>query len=193
MKEPALRRQVLAGLDDHDPEIQRAALRVSLEHFLNDPETAPLVKTAFGKLDNSALNILIEEVGDPKFMRRHVGIAGGAVSQDQQYFLGENLAYLKVPDLLDSPLVLDTVMTCLRAPDANLRAGALDVLRKVKNIEQRPDFRAAINQLEKDSNPRLKFIATSVRDGKKLARRSRTCRPDPCSTSTTLSRRWNPS
>jgi HEAT repeat protein len=169
MKVPALRRQVLAGLEDHDPEIQRAALRVSLEHFLNDPETAPLVKTAFGKLNGSALNILIEEVGDPKFMRRHLGIAGGAVSQDQQYFLGENLAYLKVPDLLDNPIVFDTVMSSLRASDPNVRAGALDVLRKVKNIEQRPEFRAAINELEKDSNPRLKLIASSVLEGKKLS------------------------
>jgi len=169
MKVPALRRQVLAGLDDPNPEIQRAALRVSLEHFLTDPETAPLVKTAFGKLNDSALNILVEEVGDPKFLRKHLGIAGGAVSQDQQYFLGENLSYLKVPDLLDNPIVFDTVMSSLHAGDPNVRAAALDVLRKVKNLEERPDFRAALNQLEKDSNPRLKLIATSVLEGKKLS------------------------
>jgi len=169
MQEPALRQQVLAGLDDQNPEIQRAALRVALEHFLNDPETAPMVKTAFGNLNSSAQNILIEEVGDPKFMRRHLGIAGGAVSQDQQYFLGENLAYLKTPNLLDSPIVLDTVIAALRAPDPNVRAGALDDLRKVKDVEQRPDFRAAMNQLEKDSNPRLRLIAASVLEGKKLS------------------------
>ena len=44
MHEPALQQQVLAGLNDRDPEVQRAAMRVSLEHFLNDPQTAPLVK-----------------------------------------------------------------------------------------------------------------------------------------------------
>ena len=169
MKVHALRRQVLAGVDDQNPEIQRAALRIALEHFLSDPETAPMVKAAFGKLNDSALNILIEEVGDPRFMRRHLGIAGGAVSQDQQYFLGENLAFLKTPNLLDNPIVLDTVITSLRAADPNVRAGALDDLRKVKDIEQRPDFRAALNQLEKDSNPRLKLIATSVLEGKKLS------------------------
>ena len=90
MQEPALREQVLAGLDDPNPEVQRAAVRVSLEHFLNDPETAPLVKTAFANLNSSARGILIEEVGNPKFMRRHLGVSGGAVSQDQQYFLGKN-------------------------------------------------------------------------------------------------------
>jgi len=83
--------------------------------------------------------------------------------------LGENLAYIKVPDLMENPIVLDTVMACLHAPDANLRAGALDVLRKVKGIEQRQDFRVALVQLQKDNNPRLKLIASSVLDGKKLS------------------------
>ncbi len=169
MKVPALRRQVLAGLDDHDPEVQRAALRVTLEHFLNDAQTTSLVKTAFANLNPSAQNILVEEVGDPKFMRRHLGIAGGAVSQDQQYFLGENLAYLKAPDLLENPIVLDTVLACLRSSDPNVRAGSLDILRKVNGIEERPDFRAALSQLEKDSNPRLKLIAESVLEGKELS------------------------
>jgi HEAT repeat protein len=168
MQEPALRGQVLAGLDDPSPEVQRAALRVSLEHFLSNPETAPLVKAAFANLRSSARGILIEEVGNPKFMRRHLGVAGGAVSQDQQYFLGKNAAYQKEPDFLENPIVLDTLLATLRDPDANARAAALDVLRKVKDVEQRPDFRAALLQLQKDSNPRLKLIATSVLEGKKL-------------------------
>ena len=102
-------------------------------------------------------------------MRQHLGIAGGAVSQDQQYFLGENLAYLKAPDLLDNPLVLDTMLACLHSSDPNVRAGSLDVLRKVNGIEERPEFRAALGQLEKDNNPRLKLIAESVLEGKKLS------------------------
>jgi hypothetical protein len=40
-------------LDDPSPEVERAALRASLEHLLNDPETAPLVKTAFANLHSS--------------------------------------------------------------------------------------------------------------------------------------------
>ncbi len=39
----------------------------------------------------------------------------------------------------------------------------------MKDIEQRPDFRAALDQLQKDNNPRLKLIATSVLEGKKLS------------------------
>jgi hypothetical protein len=169
MQEPALRQQVLAGLDDSSPEVQRASLRVALEHFLNDPETIPVVKTAFTNLNSSARGILIEEVGNPKFFRRHLGVAGGALSQDQQYFLGKNVAYPKAPDFMENPIVLDTVLATLHDRDANARAAALDVLRKVKDVEQRPDFRAALVQLQKDNNPRLKLIAASVLDGKKLS------------------------
>jgi HEAT repeat protein len=169
MQERALRDQLLAGLDDPSPEVERAALRVSLEHFLFNPDTAPLVKTAFANLHSSARGILIEEVGDPRFMRRHLGVAGGALSQDQQYFLGKNVADQKVPDFLENPVVLDTILATLRDPDANARAAALDLLRKVKDIEQRPDFRAALDQLQRDNNPRLKLIASSVLEGKKLS------------------------
>src|SRR6201999_2855010 len=47
MQEPGLRQQVLAGLNDPSPEVQRAAIRVSLEHFLNEPQTAAQVKEAY--------------------------------------------------------------------------------------------------------------------------------------------------
>ena len=53
--------------------------------FSSDPETAPAVKTAFANLNTSALSILMEEVGNPQFLSRRLGVAGGAVSQDQEY------------------------------------------------------------------------------------------------------------
>jgi HEAT repeat protein len=169
MLEPDLQRQVLAGLNDQNPEIQRAAVQISLEHFLSDPQTAALVKTDFANLNTSGLTILMEEVGDPKFMSRHLGVAGGAVSQDQKYFLSKNLVSVKGPDLVDNPIVLDTVLASLHNPDSNVRAASLDVLRQVKNVEQRPDFHAAMEQLQNSRNPRLKLIATNVLQGKKLS------------------------
>ena len=64
--------------------------------------------------------------------------------------------------------MLDTILATLQDRDANARAAALDVLRKVKDVEQRQDFRAALEQMEQDRNPRLKLIAESVLGGKKL-------------------------
>jgi HEAT repeat protein len=170
MKETDLQQQVLAGLNDPNPEVQRAAVRVSLEHFLADPATEPLVKTAFAHLDPSAVGVFLQEVSDPKFLNAHAGVSGGAISQDQAYFLNKNLVAIKRPtDLLDNPLVLSTVLASLQNPDNNVRAAGLDTLRKVKGVEQRPEFHAAMEQLQTDANPRLKLIAVSVLQGKKLS------------------------
>ncbi len=176
MHEPKLQEQVLAGLHSFSPEVQRAAVRVSLEHFLGDSQTAPAVKTAFATLNTSTLSILLEEVSNPQFLKRRLGVAGGAVSQDQD-FLHRNAAAQKIHEPLEYPVVVDTVMASLLKPDANVSAAALDTLRKVKGVEQRSDFRAAMNQLQSSGNPRLKLIATSVLQGKNLSDALRDVQP----------------
>jgi hypothetical protein len=101
-------------------------------------------------------------------MIRHLGVSGGAVSQDQD-FLNRNLAARKIQEPLENTIVLDTVMSSVVHGDANVRAAALDTLRKAKGVEQRPDFRAAMDQLQNSDNPRLKLIATRVLQGKNLS------------------------
>jgi len=167
MGEPALQQQVLDGLDSPMPDVQRAAMRISLEHFLSNPQTAPTVKSAFAKLNGPGLRILMEEADNPQFLRTRFGIAGGAVSQDQDYLNGHPAA-LKAREPLDYPIVVDTVLASLSNSDANVSAAALDTLRKVKGVEKRPDFLAAMNRLQSSTNPRLKLIASSVLKGKSL-------------------------
>ncbi len=167
MHDPDLQQQVLSGLHSYNPAIQRAAIQISLEHFLNDPQTAPLVKTEFAKLNNPGLTILFELANNPQFLKRRFGIAGGAVSQDQDY-LNRRASELKIKEPLDYPIVLNTVLGSLTNADANLSAAALDTLRKVKDVEGRPDFRAAMSSLQNSSNPRLKLIAERILEGKKL-------------------------
>ena len=168
MHEPKLQEQVLAGLHSFDPDVQRAAVRVSFEHFLNDPQTTPAVTTAFANLNTSALSILMEEAGNPQFLKKRLGVAGGAVSQDQDY-LNRHAATLKIKEPLEYPIVVDTVLASLLNPDANVSAAALDTLRKVKGVEKRPDFRTAMEKLQSSSNPRLKLISASVLQGKDLS------------------------
>ena len=168
MQEPKLQKQVLAGLRSVDPDVQRAALRVCFEHFLSDPQTAPEVKTAFANLNTSALRILMEDAGNPQFLKRRLGVAGGAVSQDQDY-LDRHTAALKLKEPLEYPIVVDAVLANLLNKDANVSAAALDTLRKVKGIEQRPDFQAAMKNLQTSTNPRLKLISANVLQGKKLS------------------------
>jgi hypothetical protein len=167
---------VLAGLHSFSPEIQRAAVRICFEHFLGDPETAPAVKTAFASLNTSALSILMQEAGNPQFLKRRLGVAGGAVSQDQDY-LNRHTAAMKIKEPLEYPVVVDIVLASLLSPDANISASALDTLRKVKGVEERPDFHTSMEKLQSSSNPRLKVIATRVLDGKKLGDALRDVQP----------------
>jgi hypothetical protein len=167
MRDPGLQKQVLDGLGSPMADTQRAAVRVSLEHFLSDPKTAPAVQSAFAKLDSAGLRILMQEASDPQFLKKRFGVSGGAVSQDQDYLNGHPAA-LRAREPLEYPIVVDTVMASLLNPDANVSAAALDTLRKVKGVEKRPDFLAAMNQLQTSTNPRLKLIAASVFKGKNL-------------------------
>ena len=167
LAEAGLRDMVLAGLKDSDPAVQRASIQIVLERFLPSTETQPTVKAAFADLNGSARAILIEEVNDPKFARRHLGTSGGAISQDQNYFLGEEYVY-KPPDFLASPIVVDTVVASLSDADANVRAAALDLLTKVKGVEKRPDFVVQMKRLATDPNPRLQIVAAGILGGKNL-------------------------
>jgi len=176
MHEPKLQEQVLAGLHSFNADVQRAAVRVCFEHFLNDPQSAQAVKAAFADLNASALGILMEEASNPEFLKRRLGIAGGAVSQDQDY-LNRHTGGLNLKKPLEYPIVVDIVLASLLNADANVSAAALDTLRGVKDVEKRPDFRAAMNTLQNSSNPRLKLIAGSVLQGKDLSEALRDVQP----------------
>jgi hypothetical protein len=50
------------------------------------------VKSAFAKLNAPGLRILMEEASNPQFLKKRLGISGGAVSQDQDYLNGHPAA-----------------------------------------------------------------------------------------------------
>jgi HEAT repeat protein len=167
MNEEGIRHQVLAAIADPDREVQRAAIQIALERVGN-PGESTIAKQVFGQLGSSQRSVLIEEVSDPKFLVNHLGVSGGALSQDQKYAGGKG-AIKRPPDLLAEPAVFNVVVSSLEDPDANVRAAALDLLRRSKGIEQRPEFRAVLEKMRNDPNPRLKLIAGNVLSGKKLS------------------------
>ncbi|MBV8865261.1 MAG: HEAT repeat domain-containing protein, partial [Acidobacteriaceae bacterium] len=166
MSEPDVRNQVRKAINDTDRDVQRAALQIALER-LSDPGERVAAAQLFSQLGSSQRSVLIEEVTDPKFLVNHLGVSGGALSQDQAYFLGKKALNAR-PDLLSEPIVFQSVIASLSDPDANVRAAALDLLRRSKGIEQQPEFRAALEHMQDDPNPRLKLIARNVLSGKKL-------------------------
>jgi hypothetical protein len=175
MRDAKIQQRVLEGLHSFVPDVQRAALRICLEHMLSDPQSAPQVKIAFEGLDTTALRILTEEAGNPQFLKRRLGVAGGAVSQDQDFLNRYPASKIKQP--LDYPIVVDTLMASLLSSDANLSAAALDTLRKVKGVEHRADFQTAMTKLQGSTNPRLKLIAADVLNGKNLGEALRDVQP----------------
>ncbi len=130
MNEPAIRGQVLDAINDPDRDVQRAAIQIALER-LTDPHETSFTGEVFAKMGSSQRSVLIEEVSDPKFLVNHLGVSGGALSQDQAYFLGKKAAN-RPPDLLAEPIVFKALMASLGDPDANVRAAALDLMRKVE-------------------------------------------------------------
>jgi len=167
MHDPALRAQALAAIGDKAEEVQRAGIQIALGHFLDDPALKASAAEKFAGLGSSQRAILIEEVADPKFMRRDRAVSGGAISQDRSYVLGK-YAY-KEPDFLEKPAVFRAVVESLGDREANVRAAALDLLRKAGGIEDNAQFRTALERLRSDPNPRLQLIATRVLEGKKLS------------------------
>ncbi len=168
MNEPKIRNQVLNAFRDPDRDVQRAAIQIALDRLGNPHETV-VTAQVFSHLGSSQRSVLIEEVSDPKFLINHLGVSGGALSQDQGYFLGKK-AVNRLPDLLAEPVVFKAVLDSLGDPDANVRAAALDLLRRSKGIEEQPEFRAALTHMQNDPNPRLRLIAQNVLSGKKLGK-----------------------
>jgi hypothetical protein len=176
MQDPKLQEQVFAGLHSFSPEIQRASIEVILEHYLDNPADEAAVKTALANMNDGARATFLDVVGNPQYLKKRLGVAGGAVSQDQDY-LNRNANARKIKTPLEYPLVVDTVLTSLHSKDANVSAAALDTLRRVKGVEKRDDFRASMEQLQSSTNPRLKLIATSVIKGKNLNEALRDVQP----------------
>ena len=166
MNEPAIRGQVLDAIADPSRDVQRAAIQIALERLTGSNETS-FAEQVFAKMGSSQRGVLIEELNDPKFLVNHLGVSGGALSQDQAYFLGKKTA-TRPGDLLDQPIVFKAAVESLGDRDANVRAAALDLMRKAKDIEKRPEFRAALEKMQDDPNSRLSITAKNVLAGKRL-------------------------
>jgi len=176
MHQSDLRAQALSALNSPNTDIRRAAVDIAFEHFLTDPAVEPALKSAFSNLNPAAQRTFMEEAANPDFLKKRLGLSGGAVSQDQDY-LNRNAGIKKLKTPLEYPFVVDTVMSSLLSSDANVSAAALDTLGKVKGVETRPDFRAAMEKLDQSKNPRLKLIASRILQGKKIGEALRDVEP----------------
>ncbi len=161
MNDPAVQKQMREAINDPETGVQRAAIQIALNRLEDQNEI-------FAHLGSSQRTVLMEEVSDPRFLRRRGGVSGGALSQDGGAYANAQKNANPSVRLLSEPAVLNAVLASLQDSEANVRAGALDLLRKSPAIEQRAEFRAAMDRMQKDPNFRLKLIAKNVLAGKKL-------------------------
>ena len=176
MQEPKLQDQVLAGLNSFDPEVQRAAVRICFEHFLQrstiragrEDRIRQSERLRARRLHGRSRESAIPEAAPGRGGRRR--FAGPGLSQPPHRGPGNQEAARVSPRRRygDGSLL---------SSDANVSAAALDTLRKVHGVEKRPDFRAAMDKLKNSTNPRLKLIATSVLEGKNLTDALRDVQP----------------
>ncbi|MGH9452184.1 MAG: HEAT repeat domain-containing protein, partial [Terriglobia bacterium] len=175
----AFQDRVFRGLRDENASVETAAVDIVLERFVSSPASASQVAGALARLGSKQRAILIAEVSDPRFMRLHLGTASLGISQDAAGLLAGSYGYTqyKAPNFLTDPVVLNAVIASLSDPDANVRAAALDALRRADGIEHQPDFIAALHKLQNDPNPRLQLIAANVLGGRNLAAALRDVKP----------------
>ena len=155
MNDPAVRKQMTDAINDPDRDVQRAAIEIALNR-LEEPSQSALPAEIFGQLGSSQRSVLIEEVSDPKFLRKRGGVSGGALSQDGgAYANGAKTANPTVqaigrPDGSEGRACESHRFRSQRAP------AALDLLRRSPGIEERADFRAAVERMQNDPNFRLR-------------------------------------
>jgi len=79
-----LQQQVLSGLHSFNADVQRAAVRIALEHFLRSPRPQTVAKTEFANMNTAALGIFLEEVSNPPVSEKSALVSPAArLSQDQ--------------------------------------------------------------------------------------------------------------
>ncbi len=167
MNDPAVQKQMVGAINDPNRDVQRAAIQIALNR-LQEASQANLSNEIFARLGSSQRTVLMEEVSEPNFLRRLGGVAGGALSQDGGAYANGKKPTNPTVKLLAEPVVLNAVLASLTDSEANVRAAALDLLRKSPAIEERSEFRAAMERMQNDPNFRLKLIAKNVLSGKKL-------------------------
>jgi hypothetical protein len=113
--------------------------------------------------DSALRGLLISELSAPR-KPVYKGRAASATGLDVAFLRLDDIKEGK--DLLKEDLVLKTLAASLNDRDGNIRAAALDLVAKRKDLHKRPEIVAALNRLREDPAPRLAKLASSLIEGR---------------------------
>ena len=163
LRVPMVQARVSSSLKVRSSDIRRAALQIILDRFLEKPELVPLAQQNIAGFDSGLRGLFISELSSPR-KPVYKGRAASATGLDVAFLRVEDIKAGK--DLLKDDLVLRTVAESLNDRDGNIRAAALDLVTKRKDLHQRPEIVAALNRLRTDPAPRLAKLASSLLEGR---------------------------
>ena len=162
MKDGLVQQRVVDSLKDRSLEARRAALSIVLYRLLEDPELAPVAQKSIAGFDGGLRGLLLSELSAPR-KPTYKGRAASATGLDLAFLKLEDARERK--DLLKDPVVLKAVADSLKDRDGNIRAAALDLVAKRKDVQERPEVRSALEALRSDPAPRLARLASALIQG----------------------------
>jgi hypothetical protein len=158
--------RIASSLRDRDAAVRRAALGIVIRRYLEDERLRPLGEKHLAALDSGLRGLLLSEVSaEPK--PTYKGRAASAIGLDVAFLRIEDIK--KPKDLLAEEAVLGAVADCLRDRDANIRAAALDLVAKRKDVQHSARITAALDALREDPTPRLRRLSRALVEGKDTA------------------------
>jgi hypothetical protein len=166
LADAAIQERIGASLRDRDVGVRRAALEAVLRRYLENDPLRPLAARHLKELDGGLRGILISELSaEPK--PTYKGRAASATGLDVGFLKLEDIQ--KPRDLLAEETVLGAVADTLSDRDANLRAAALDLVAKRKDVQRNARVAAALETLSRDPTPRLQRLSRALLAGKDSA------------------------
>jgi HEAT repeats len=164
LADPNLQDRVLAALNSKDADLQRVAIQIVLFRFLEQPRLEPKVATVFAGLNSAQRNILLNELTSEKRRLKRRGQALTATGLDVLFLKLADAPQDK--DLLQFPAVAHAAVKSLSDKDGNVRAAALDLVAKRKELLEKTETRQALERLRQDATPRISRLAEALLEGK---------------------------
>jgi hypothetical protein len=161
----ALQRRVESSLRDASPEVRRAAMQLLLARYVPDPKVAQFTGRVLAGLDSPLRGLLISELSAPR-RPTYRGRAASATGLDVAFLRADDVKPAPDPLLLEP--VRDAVASSLSDRDANVRAAALDLVARRKDVRAGPKVTAALTVLGNDPAPRVARLARTLIEGRDI-------------------------
>jgi len=158
-----VQRRLLESIFDDSPAVKQAAVQAVLKYFSAAPAVGSAAEPYLNRMGPTEQRIFIAELGRRKNPLARRGKAAASVGQDAIVLYGTP-QQVEGADPLRSPVFAAALVRSLNTEDDTVRAGALDIISRQKDLHARPDVRSALSKLRNDRSLRVRELASAVLD-----------------------------